>query len=216
MKREKKVSKSDLRKHYDLDELEIIKLGPGWSKEPNHAQREADGSSDYYASFIGRVGSLFPSPDDKELLAYFFSIFSRAEFALKEAKYVNDNGRPQVQWVQFAKAIGIPLLAATNPAIREAINFLTIEPPDKQVVKDGNLTMQPRLPRSSRPTAAFLIDSVVIVRNNLFHGGKRTSGVLNDRDRVLLRHSLNLLCYAISLEPKVLRHFQPPKEARVA
>jgi hypothetical protein len=35
MREEEMDSDDNLRLHYDLDELEIVKLGPGWSKSPS-------------------------------------------------------------------------------------------------------------------------------------------------------------------------------------
>lgn len=210
MKKGKRNSDDTLRPHYDLDKLEVVALGPGWKKGTT---QRAIGGSDvggrYYASRLAPAKVLFSSPRiDRELLADFFMIFARAEYALKEAGFVrSDKGKPVIRWDEFAEKIGRSLLDSSEPAVTKAIKYLAENPPARQVVKDGSLTWQPRTSGDPRDPV-FLIRSVTTVRNNLFHGGKRIAGVLAERDLLLLVSCLNILSYAISLNQEVLQVFE--------
>ena len=76
------------------------------------------------------------------------------------------------------------------------------KPPQKQVLKDGRLVWKDRL-ATNPDDPVFLIRSVTAVRNNLFHGGKEVVGLVAERDRQLLQHSLLFLAYCLTLNPDV-------------
>lgn len=220
MKREKKDSDDTLRPHYDLDKLEIVALGPGWNKSPSGRRAQGvEATRRYYASRLAHASPLFSSRRvDKDLLTDFFMIFARTEYALKEAKYFKARGgRPEIQWDVFAKNIGDSLLASNEPAVLTAVKYLAENPPNRQVVKDGILTWEPRTSNHAQQDPVFLIRSITTVRNNLFHGGKQIEGLLAERDLLLLVSCLNLLSYALSLDPSVLHFFEElPREIEVA
>lgn len=210
MKKVKRNSDDRLRPHYDLEKLEVIALGPGWNKgSARRSMVGLDVARRYYASRLAPASPLFSSSRiDRELLADFFMIFARAEYALKEAKYIrSDKGRPVIKWDDFAEKIGGALLGSSEPAVMKAIKYLAENPPDRQVVKDGSLTWKRRTSGDPQDPV-FLIQSVRTVRNNLFHGGKQIAGLLAERDLLLLVSCLNVLSYAISLDQEVLHFFE--------
>jgi hypothetical protein len=219
MRKENKASDDTLRPHYDLDNLEIVKLGPGWVTGSTRRMRGPRAARRFYASQLAPAIPLFSAPRvDKDLLSDFFMIFARVEYALKEAKYftADSNGMPVTQWEVFAAKIGDSLLASKEPAIRAAVKYLSENPPQKQVVKNKTLTWKPR--KSDNPRdPVFLIRSITTVRNNLFHGGKEREGPLAESNRRLLESCLDLLSFAISLDPDVLHSFEElPREIEVA
>jgi hypothetical protein len=135
MRKEKKSSNDSLRPHYDLDKLEIVALGPGWSKAaPGKLAQGAGSTRQFYTSRLADTSPLFSAPRiDKDLLTNFFMIFARAEYALKEAKYFKP-GRwknPVIQWESFAKKVGNSLFASNEPAVIAAVKYLTGEPSSK-------------------------------------------------------------------------------------
>jgi hypothetical protein len=213
MRKEKSKSNGTLRPHYDLDKLEVAALGPGWNQGSSRKRAGRLGAKRrYYATRLAPASPLFSSRRiDKELLADFFMTFARAEYALKEAGYfrADKNGAPLIQWHDFARKIGESLSKSDESAVLKAIQYLADNPPRKQVVnKDGRLTWKSRASDAAQRDPLFLIQSVTTVRNNLFHGGKQISGLLEERDRLLLISCLNLLSYAISLDQDVLHSFE--------
>ncbi len=135
---------------------------------------------------------------DKELIADFFFAFSRFEFALKQAGYLESiqagaDARPD--WTCFSKRINAVCNFDESPELRKAVDYLLSDAkaPKKQVVQaDGSLDWK------TTPTGRKDIEWVLIlvrrVRNNLFHGGKYT-GSLSElaRDTTLLKNSLIIL-----------------------
>ncbi len=151
---------------------------------------------------------------DRKLVADFFMLFARAEYALKRAGYVCEGrtGEPRIKWDDFARRVGGPLFESQDPDLMKAIRHLTDHPPKRQTVSRGSLTWEDR--KSADPQdPIFLIRSVRTVRNNLFHGGKEIRGTLVERDRILLKSSLLTLIHAINLEQDVRHAFQklPPE-----
>ena len=203
----KKKNNDDLRPHYDLSELEVVRYGPGWAERSDICQDSNDEISHHSpASDLLSSASI-----DKQLLLDFFVTFARVEYALKRAGYVSKNGRPTIRWNEFAKDIESKLLNSTDVSVRQAIKYLQQHPPKKQVMNDGELVFQE--PESASSDSQFVIDAVKTVRNTLFHGGKEIAGSLAERDRLLLRSCLDILGLAIRLDKDVLGFYeeQPPE-----
>jgi hypothetical protein len=130
---------------------------------------------------------LYSSPRiDRELVTDFFMTFTRTEYALKRAGYVEAgwSGEPRIKWDDFARSIGDTLLNSCSPAVAGAISYLSSNPPQKQVVRHGGLAWEPRTSDNLRDPV-FLMRSITTVRNNLFHGGKEVRGMLAERDHRL-------------------------------
>ena len=139
-----------------------------------------------------------------ELVADFFMIFARAEFALKRAGFAKagKKGRIFVKWHRFAKSLGDKVTNPRNPRILEAVRYLQEKAPEREVIKNDKLDWD-KLEFTNRDDPVFVISSLTTVRNNLFHGGKEFVGVMAERDRVLLEHSSLVLVYLLTLDKAV-------------
>jgi hypothetical protein len=150
-----------------------------------------------------------PARLDRDLVANFFMLFARAEFALKKAGFARArrNGQIDVDWDGFARTLGDAVTQPNDGRVYEAVKYLQDQPPQKQVLRrDGNLSWEPR-PCKNPTDPVFVIRSITTARNNLFHGGKEIVGLLAERDRQLLQHCLLVLEYCLTLNNEVLSAF---------
>jgi hypothetical protein len=174
-----------------------------------------DNVYDYFSSLPGAT-NLFGSPRiDRELVANFFMIFSRAEYALKRAGLFlpEKRGGVDIQWDQFASSIAHSLSGIKDTRLTRAIDYLTQHPPRKQFVNAaGQLDWKERK-RGNQSDAEFLIRSITTVRNNLFHGGKEVTWTMAERDHDLIENSLIVLAYCVNQNHGVWRAFAeiPPE-----
>lgn len=127
----------------------------------------------------------------RELACEFFAVFSRFEFALKEAGYVHINrfNRAIPHWDRFANEAGSRLQVSAGSELDAAITYLTGEPPEVQTSAQG----WSQAPLRGDTLGAMAIDAVQRVRNNLFHGGKHTPHSPPGRDEKLVRLALVVL-----------------------
>jgi hypothetical protein len=97
----------------------------------------------------------------------FFATFLRFEFALKEAGYLFESGRAQVDWSQVARDLGQSFFVRVDE-LGIAHTILT-RPPKEQLTAAHQLSwgdVEP--PRNVQQ----LFEAVRRIRNNLVHGGK--------------------------------------------
>lgn len=133
----------------------------------------------------------------KPIALEFFATFSRFEFALKRGGYLSGQvgGRASPNWTKFGNDLGIDFF---NDMRAEALARVFFEAPPKRltVKADGSVgfTEQPALVNSQ-----MLLESVSLVRNNLFHGEKAWIG---ERDERLLRAALFVLDSAFATAQK--------------
>ncbi len=165
---------------------------------------------DYLLSVRG-AGELFsPARVDLHLVVNFFMTFARAEWALKSAGFLSTTVRRKdeikVEWDKFAKSIAPSLKSVSDVRVRGAIDYLTRNPPRRQIVNAGKLDWKPRKP-GNQADATFLVRSITTVRNNLFHGGKKLKWLMAERDRKLLESSLLVLTYCLGLDRNVAAAF---------
>src|SRR5205823_15094594 len=111
-----------------------------------------------------------------------------------------------VDWDGFANSLGPAVTSPTDPRILEAVKYLQEKPPQKQVLRNGRLGWKDRECTDPSDTK-FVVRSITTVRNNLFHGGKEVVGLMAERDRQLLQHSLLVLAYCLTLNADVLAAF---------
>jgi len=162
-------------------------------------------------------GSLVIDPHSIEIdVLEFFFVFSRFEFALKEAGYVTTSGRnsdnAMPDWDAFVKKY--KEIYQCNDYVDEAISYLLSNPPQKQKVfrdESGSLrtVWEPfRIDRKA-PVLKTLVDIVKIVRNNLFHGGKYGDKGWDDKGRVelLLKNSTIVMRQWLDLEQDLNVYF---------
>jgi hypothetical protein len=132
----------------------------------------------------------------------FFILFSRFECALKRAKYIQADA--SAAWDRFGKELGkgfFDQVKATGKA-----KTLLENPPKKQVVANGGLGWKPMKPPS---TSVELLVAIRRARNNLFHGGKYSTGFEADisRDQTLLEESRWVLHRALEASAQVQVYF---------
>ena len=82
------------------------------------------------------------------------------------------------------------------------VSYLLKEPPKKQILQDKELIFQEQKIDEKQKKTQQLLHMVRTVRNNLFHGGKYHSNDDN-RDELLIRHSLEILLVCKELDKKV-------------
>jgi hypothetical protein len=138
---------------------------------------------------------------DTKLVIKFFAMFSRTEYALKQAKYFSypseNTGTvdAKADWCKFARELN-NLYPEQIENLLQAAKYLREQPPKKQIVKQQNGEFQ--LTWIPSPKPKDLIDLLVLVRrvrNNLFHGGKYPEGPEEklSRDRDLMKSCLVIL-----------------------
>jgi len=123
----------------------------------------------------------------------FFKLFAQYEFALKAMNYFRPARElAEPDWDRFSNEIGVLIMTDNDPEVSEARNYLLVNPPKKQIIKDGAVAWGEVPNQDKSPQALY--SHIRRVRNNLYHGGK-FNGVWFDPDRseALINHSLVIL-----------------------
>ena len=111
---------------------------------------------------------LHVSPD---LVERFLAAFSRMEYALKAAGYLQKTDDARPDWDRFAADVNVEFEQIRDNEFMTAADFLTREPPRKQVVQKGKAVFADR-PGNEPKGARSALLMVRRIRNNLVHGGK--------------------------------------------
>ena len=149
---------------------------------------------------------------DDELIMRFFKVFSRAEYALKNAGlYKGEKINAFPDWVSFADKIDKKFLALTEENIINARTYLWDNPPKKQKINSDGLFFDDfEIDKEQQKTNA-LFSMVHVVRNNLFHGGKhtpKTAEVNNtERNQKLLESSIIIIKACMELNDDVKGYY---------
>ncbi|MFA5863671.1 MAG: hypothetical protein WC975_03195 [Phycisphaerae bacterium] len=150
---------------------------------------------------------------DKNLIQDFFCGFARFEYALKRAGYLKENEkRVMLDWDSFAKDISGKLDKDPDPKLKKAIEYLTVHPPKKQVVKEKKLGWQDISKIDSKGIEAWILRVIRTIRNNLFHGGKFTGKPVEEvaRNDKLLNASVIVLRKIVRLNQFVFKFYDEP------
>lgn len=143
---------------------------------------------------------------ESELLLEFFLTFSRAEFALKNSGFVT-GGEDSVSpyWDRFGTALKDQFKKNKTKELEAAVEYIMLNPPMKQVLRDGNLMWEANLPNDGKSDIEVLFVLVRRIRNNLFHGAKHNLGVFEDTERTtrLLKSALLIVQEGVSVLPHV-------------
>jgi hypothetical protein len=160
-----------------------------------------------FESLIREVRMPFPEPStlvDRDLVFNFFWRFGALEAALiadpQFRQVRKKNLAPDPGWGQFTKALEEDLRAWESPSFREAATTLLDCGVRRQVVRDDAVDWELLTPAPSGSRVAFTIDTLICVRNTLFHGGKFSAREMAiARDTRVLRAAINVLdeCYEI-------------------
>jgi len=138
----------------------------------------------------------------REVVAEFFAVFARCEYAMKECGYRrNNHGIATPTWQRLANDAVAWLAVPPQSELAQAIILLTTEPPKLQSVAKGWQAS----PLRGASTVAQAIDAATRVRHNLFHGGKHTPETEPGRDEALVRAALTLLKEVVDQCPGDLR-----------
>ncbi len=143
----------------------------------------------------------------KEMVYHFFFVFSRFEFALKEAGYRRKGKYESVEadWPKFKTDY-----EATYAADYSAQELFK-SPPRKQYLRNDNRLDWRDLSFGSKDSDLKKIISVIkTVRNNLFHGGKHGDSSWDDsvRVRFLLKNSISIIEILAELNNDVWTHYR--------
>ena len=153
---------------------------------------------------LGDMQMPFPEPTqliDRELIFRFFWRFAALEAALMADPFlrrVRQNLAPDPNWKRFTKRLEDSLRAWDSEPFRQSATALLECNVRRQVVRNGELTWELLAPSDSQ--VAFTIDTVICVRNTLFHGGKYSGGAMDiARDRRVIQAALDVLneCYEL-------------------
>jgi hypothetical protein len=123
----------------------------------------------------------------------FFREFARCEYCLKAIGLRENNRNARADWGALATELGTTIEAPETPDLAAAVVYLVDHPPKKQVIQNGLLAWDDRLPDHMNKSE-LVLRLVCRVRNNLFHGGKFNGHWFEpQRSEGLLKHSLTVL-----------------------
>lgn len=139
-----------------------------------------------------------------KLIIEFFKLFSRFEYALKITGFHYGDGNAKANWVKFSASIDEQFNKKDSQALQESVAYLLSNPPNKQVVENGELGWSDNPPDAANETE-LILNYICRVRNNLFHGGKYRGRVLAnpEHSRDLIESSITILKYARNLSVEV-------------
>lgn len=115
----------------------------------------------------------------------FVLLFARLEYALKRTTgfVVVKRGSVNADWDEFGRELNPFFDRTQSDDLCHGIEYLGELPPLRQVLKDGELDFVQLECREKEPFLIQLFDSIRVVRNNLFHGGKFPQGDVVDPAR---------------------------------
>jgi len=133
-----------------------------------------------------------------ELVADFFVIFSRFEYALKRSGYAGiyrDGETVYPNWNKYARDIKGKLNMKRDNQLKEAVEYFKHHPPLRQIVRNNVLDWtKGKDDAEALSLEEYLVKTLKTVRNNLFHGGKfpNPTGPIHEpsRDEKLLKSCL--------------------------
>ena len=149
--------------------------------------------------------------EDRALAYEFFLFFSRFEYALKRAGFVQANREGKVyaaDWKCFTHKMGDLLSTCTDDSFRDAVAYIRSHPPKIQVLLGKRLAWD-KDDFANPFDVDRLLELVRRIRNNLFHGGKFPEGPEDDvsRDRKLLRSGITILRACLESSPTLMTPF---------
>lgn len=148
---------------------------------------------------------------DPELILEFFLTIARAEFSLKANGFVSgDETRVSANWDQFTNQIKDQMDLERTEELKKAADFILLNPPWKQVLRNGQVMWDANSPNNNISDIEKLIPLIRRIRNNLFHGGKHNNEVFDDTERTtsLLMSALVVIEEAISQIPDVRHSYE--------
>lgn len=134
----------------------------------------------------------------RDVVARFFAVFARCEYAMKETSYRrDDHGIAAPAWQRLANDAATWLVVPAGSDLERAVSLLMEKPPRLQSFTGG----WHAAPLRGGSAVAKAVDAAVRVRHNLFHGGKHTPQDEAGRDRGLVEAAMTLLLAVIEQAP---------------
>jgi len=150
------------------------------------------------------IEKLTKRSDRRSAIVLFF-MFSRFEYALKQAGYLQVNEEAKPDWDRYARDHPALLASISSSEFTEAVDLLRDTPPKKQIIRDGHLHWdQDRF--VSGFDLARLLCLVRRVRNNLFHGGKVLE-LDGDRNTKLIDASIAVIQAILASDDSLRQNF---------
>lgn len=147
--------------------------------------------------------------DDADLIFKFFIVFSRFEYALKKSGYVRyRTNYLKPDWEKFSRSTQSKVNQFSSHILQEAFQYYLTRPPKIQAIENQTFVWKENKKMKDETDYHWIIRSVRIVRNNLFHGGKFPWEAI--RDKKLLSHGLTILYYCLELNEDVSTAFKNP------
>jgi len=144
---------------------------------------------------------------DREIAIDFIGIFSRFEYALKRAGFLQEGGAAKPSWRTFEERLVKEASDANLKTVYAAGAYLFAHPARKQIVRHGALDWDDPTAAPEPPSLPWLLEVVRTTRNNLFHGGKFMAGPIPDplRDGQLLSASSDVLLALLDVDAPAAR-----------
>ena len=145
--------------------------------------------------------------EDTELIFEFFMVYSRFEFALKQTGYrrIAKDEHVEPNWYEFSSKFQEKFNPDKSPELHQAFDYYLSNPPKIQVVENDKLSWKKNYKRENDTDFTWIIRSIGIVRNNLFHGGKFPWDQV--RDIALLSNGLIILYECLDLDETLFSIF---------
>ena len=148
---------------------------------------------------------------ENDLVFRFLAVFSRFECALKRAHFLKNTRHAKPDWDKYANELRGFFANVADEDFQKAVEFLRSRPPQTQVVDErGELSWEATSTAQEEHCENYVLLLVRVVRNNLFHGGKYSTGVIEDtaRNEALLEASITILRHCRTLNHDVHRAFE--------
>lgn len=156
---------------------------------------------------------------NRELVLKFLILFSAFECALKMVGFVKqpqsekqkkayhqNKFLAQPDWETFSTRYSDDFNANEPPELKKAWDYFVNAPPRKQILKNNEIDLSgPYAYANTEKELVWLLKSVKIVRNNLFHGGKYPFVEIKEpaRNVQLLELSIEILKSCLPLDNDV-------------
>jgi hypothetical protein len=143
----------------------------------------------------------------EDLINEFFMVYSRFEFTLKKMGYrrIAGDGHVEPNWFSFSSNIQNKFNPGKSPELQQSFDYYLTQPPKVQILVDEELSWRSNQKREKESDFIWVIRSIGIVRNNLFHGGKFPFDPI--RDISLLSYGLIILYECLDLDKDFFNTF---------
>lgn len=146
---------------------------------------------------------------DTSLVAEFFGVFARFEYAMKASQYFKADrwGNAAPDWLVLKANLGPALTESMLAEPNDLIAYLLREPPLVQKYSDHGPVFR-EVELDGQDDGARALEAAKRVRNNLFHGGKHTPHSPPERDTKLIKAALLVLDRCLEADANLASEFE--------